>query len=1667
MTHAAFEPVSPASGRLDRAVGLFQFLTRAQQLKNPPVRTLDSYDSVIWLADLPQHEAVRTIDATGGAEAPMVVVDRLQRVDPPEPNALLAANMTGLRDDPEQPPELTDPELAAPYEQWLLHWRIWAARERLDRPVRTLYGELFSLYKLSTGSPEQLELLAGIGCLAWRPPDHPPVRRHLLTAPVTIAFDAETGQLAVVRSESMGALSVELDMLDPGFATSQHIDAVRTAAEDFDGSPFDVAAVGPLVRRLVHTLDPNGAYSPDLTPPAFSDRAVAAFAPALILRRRSQLGLVDVFRRIQAQLTESGQVPDGIVPLVDPDYRPQVAGDRSDGALVTVDDDMFLPLPVNDVQVRILRHVDTHAQTLVQGPPGTGKTHTAAALLSHLLAQGKRVLVTAHTDRALKEVRDKLPAAIKPLSVAVVGSSRAEMADLKTSIEHIVSAAADHDEDRAARIVEQTLANIEALGVRRADLYHELLDGRQNELRTYEHAGYSGTLATIAREHHAARETYEWLLAWVQPAADAAPPISTPDIATWYAYLVDPALIADEPESRRRLPAADTVPEPAHLAELLSAELAATSRDGEQRALTTHPAYPAIRRLDGATRMTLQARLRDLVDTADDLARRREVWMSEALGDVRSGRLGIWANRARSIGELIIRAEPPVLWLGPRVNVRVTMPDLALLARWADELQTYLAGGGKLKAEAGGPPKIGAFAPKNIKATQPFFDHVRIDGAIPTTQPQLAIFLAWVDAALTLDALDRAWPQNVRVPVEDTLHERLQWHKTEFASLQQLLAFGTRLDTEARQMAAIDLPRPDWTDLDSVRGYARVVDAATTADAAAAAARPLYRLDTFLAAEAQWDDVSPAVPELLDALRRRDRNAYATAYARLVRLWDVRRTTAHRDTLAKALATAAPALAAAVLESPDDPAWPDRIGDFERAWRWAATGAWLHGWATSNVNALQGEVIATEERIRAQVETLAATRAWTHALAADRLTGSARANLTQYAQLVRSLGKGTGKYAELRRADIRQALDRCRPSVPVWIMPIYRIAEQFQVQPDMFDIVIVDEASQAGLEATFLQYLAPKMVVIGDDKQVSPTAVGVDQQHLRDLARQYLADDPYRASWEDPQRSLFDEAKMRYSGMLTLVEHRRCVPEIIGFSNRIAYEPEGIRLVPVRQYGADRLEPIKVVHVANGFTRGTTNRINPPEVDAIVDQIEKCIADPHYDGMTFGVISLLGAAQAKAIEQALLERVPASEWQARDLRCGDSSDFQGSERNVMFLSMVAAPEPGKRSMPLTANRYVQRYNVAASRAKDQMWLFHTLDLGDVTNPDDMRFALLDYCYAIARRGSVTEEGVRTTAVAEDVRVVPFDSLFEQRVFNRLVDRGYSVIPQFESQGYRIDLVVVGAKARLAIECDGDAWHGPEAYERDLARQRDLERCGWQFFRIRETEFYVDGPAVFEQLWDTLHQLDIHPSGWVDPASIEEAEKVDEAEKVEETAEIEPLDQLPTADVDAATYDEFDAPLVPPLTASPEQLRAGILAILSTEGPIVGQRLNAVYVRAAGLHKVGRLLAEALANAIGTAVGDGQIIEDNPLDAATTAARTYRLPDQDPIRVRTLGPRSFDEIPPAELSALLASAADRYGWDNEETLFRAVLDRLGLKRLTTGVHERLREVLPLARNRTDR
>lgn len=1748
---------------LRKAINLFTFLGKTQQLLVRPVRNVSGFDKVMWFGDLPDHEAIWSAHRVAALEldAPLLTVDRVAKLDPPAVPSPLTEWVDGKVDDVTVEPVIrseiyrehvgpsnsddeddvdrhrvlleNQPEIAEEFEAWLADWRLWAERERCDAAAREVYKELFAVQLASTDHSEEFELVLGVGCLAWRPEGHEQVVRHVATAPIAVSLDENTGRLTVTQVPSPENVSIELDMLDPAIIPSPtKIEDIRDAAGAYESHLLDQPEIGGICRRLIHRLDADGKYDEDSVTAPSGAQPRGNFAPAIILRKRTNRGMVQIYERIVDQIRATGEIPTGVLPLIDPDRQPVMAKESAQGAVVTIDEEDFLPLPVNETQRRIIERVDSTAQTVVQGPPGTGKTHTAAALVSHLLAQGKRVLITAHTDRALKEVRAKLPREIQSLAVAVIGQSRSDMADLRTAVDNISRRADEFDPADSRRSITRHMDKIEDLRRQRAEAQKRLLAIRRQEVEQRTDGPAQGTLAAIAYQHLQEEPSYEWIRQFEVDPAGMGSSVSTAEVQAWRRLLLDEDVAANEAEAALSLPDLGSLTSPQEFAAQVVAEREAGAKKDSFGDLLGHESFAFVHSLNPDLRNELRERISKLAERASTLERREEVWMNEALRDVRSGRQQSWLARSTQVKELAAAASQLVRRIGLTTRITVGDADFGTHQQVAKSLLALVESGSAIKVLPNGQPKIGTFTSKTVKLAGPFFTAVKVNDLPAVTKEQLSAFIDWVDASRTITAMDQAWPVSVVIPDEDTFDEKVQWHLTEVAQLDKVLALGDQLEVEREWFQRNNLPVPDWNKLEDIRRYAALVEAATATDDALAATSPIDHLIAYLTEQSQQPNPPAVTHELLASVQGRHVDAFANAHARLQHLLAVKRAVGERDRIRWTLDLSAPKLAVAVADDPTAAEWEGWLAGYEEAWRWEMTGRWILAQDSEDANALKVGLNSIEQQIRNEVEHLAAERAWGHAVAPDRITGSARANLTQYAQLVSRLGKGTGKYATKQRTAIAEAMDRCRPSVPVWIMPLYRIAEQVRVEPNLYDVVIVDEASQAGLEAAFLQYLAPKVVVIGDDKQVSPSAVGVDQQQLRDLAAMYLSGDPYIESWLDPKRSYFDEANMRFGGRITLTEHRRCVPEIIGFSNRIAYEPEGIRLIPVRQFGAERLEPIKVVYLPQGHE--SPNKTNLVEAEAIVEQIVSCLDKPHYDGATFGVISLLGAEQAKLIEHKLLDAVSPEDWAARELRCGDATAFQGSERDVMFLSMVKAPDADKRLSALTADTYVQRFNVAASRAKDQMWVYHSMPREALTNAGDMRFQLLDYCYGVANRTSAGN-GELPSAVPEDVRVAPFDSLFEQRVFNRIVDRGFTVTPQFEAIGYMIDMVVTGAKGRLAIECDGDFWHGPDKYEDDLARQRELERCGWEFFRIRESMFYADMPGTLKALWDTLDELDIRTADWIDSSFDEEDEIPESEDHVDELADADDSEESIADDVDVDAPPQVDegesggqhgsdtgisavdlirqlsesepdvaggrhrvsdndethkvghdetsahrevevevavsggtglpvymafAEQLPPIQGSPlNTLVANVVRIVEVEGPVLGHRLHDAYRIAYGGQRVGKELARMLNQAIELAVRRGHIVSDNPLNEPGVKPRTFRSPSHPEVVVRELGPRTLNAVPPSELAAHLAEFAG-VGELSDDELYRAVLDVLGLKRLTDNVRSVLSDALKL-------
>jgi very-short-patch-repair endonuclease len=106
------------------------------------------------------------------------------------------------------------------------------------------------------------------------------------------------------------------------------------------------------------------------------------------------------------------------------------------------------------------------------------------------------------------------------------------------------------------------------------------------------------------------------------------------------------------------------------------------------------------------------------------------------------------------------------------------------------------------------------------------------------------------------------------------------------------------------------------------------------------------------------------------------------------------------------------------------------------------------------------------------------------------------------------------------------------------------------------------------------------------------------------------------------------------------------------------------------------------------------------------------------------------------------------------------------------------------------------------------------------------------------------------------QIDPQSKEFEGRVLRLLVRENFRVLPQYRVGNYRIDFVVVGGGKRLAVECDGERFHGPEKLLEDMERQANLERLGWKFARIRGSIFFQDEERAMRPVFQRLNDLGV-------------------------------------------------------------------------------------------------------------------------------------------------------------------------------------------------------------------
>ena len=1323
-------------------------------------------------------------------------------------------------------------------EKLLKDRKLWVEEQKKIEVVRNLFDTLYNKYLVLDRDSDILELVVANGLVKVPNED---IYYPILLKKVNFSIDTEKNIISITDTSDNDFITQELYLNFLAEVENINLDKVFYLEDKIVENNIHPISKNDTIkdffREFIHNLNSRAQFIEDLDKKNKESVITIEWKPILFIRKKDD-GKVEAINNIIKDIENGGEIPEYLSELVG------VIGDEK-RTIEQVPDILFTK-ETNNEQIEIIKSLYSHRAVVVQGPPGTGKTHTIANLLGHFLAEGKNVLITSQTKKALDVLKEKIPTDIQDLCISMLDDDSSDLGNsvesiseklgylnlenLKNEYEEIENQRNELKED--IKNIKRKIFNIkyqeshpiiynnESITLREAG---EFLRKNQRELDRIPGIVSSGIPCPINNEDLAflksgykksvSREEEKeielglnkvsdfWTLEEFKEMLENKKEImSRLDLLLKNKkyhindnlFYVDDKMLIDLDKFKNYSGIDKIIPEDLKSIEDWKKDvcIAGTENSGDRKIWLEF--IKDIRRLYDLTNMTKDQLFKKEVVYKDiDVSTAKKLIIGLKKGIERPG--FFFKHRLRKARKQIsdkVTINNRILETLYDCNVALEYTTLIELKENTKNTWNILMTGNSLLENSNN---------KNLyKQLYSYAD-------------QMEYLLNWYDRE----------KKTFLHKIENAGFEKLNINKTEgnpiyvdevnqifdfIPSLEELIAIG-KIALEYRE---VDLKRSEY----------------------------LVKIENII------KENSHLGREIKNAILNENIDKYSETLEKL-------RVLSEKEVLYKKykdLLHNVKDVANSWGEELENGLFNEKIENIYNVWRYKQISQKLKELAEKPYFNLQADILEKSEELKKLTTDLVTKKTWYNIIKfleeKDNLAISQA--LKGWKQTVQKIGKGTGKNTNIHKKNAKEKMLLCQKVVPAWIMPLNKVFDTLNPVENKFDIVIIDEASQSDISSLILLYMAKKIIIVGDDKQVSPSDVGVNIDKINMFRRKYIKGKVANDDLYGIRASLYSIVSTTFQP-ISLREHFRSVPEIIGYSNKTSYDNQ---ILPLRDSNSSILKPAIIDYKVNG-KRDEKSKINRVEAETIVSLIEACLAMKEYKNSTFGVISLLGDEQAELIQDLIVKRIPATEIENHKILCGNSASFQGDERDIMFISLVDSSEENK-SLRLVGEGVEgairKRYNVAISRAKDQLWIIHSIDKNNLKE-GDLRKELFEYI------DSLKENAFDKTAIQNITA-----SDFENEVARHLSEKNYTIKQKWRVGSYDIDMVAIYDDKKIAIECDGKTLnHTEEEVIANLEEQEILERCGWEFIRVRASEYFRNPEKAIKDLIIQLDDKGVYPN----------------------------------------------------------------------------------------------------------------------------------------------------------------------------------------------------------------
>lgn len=508
-----------------------------------------------------------------------------------------------------------------------------------------------------------------------------------------------------------------------------------------------------------------------------------------------------------------------------------------------------------------------------------------------------------------------------------------------------------------------------------------------------------------------------------------------------------------------------------------------------------------------------------------------------------------------------------------------------------------------------------------------------------------------------------------------------------------------------------------------------------------------------------------------------------------------------------------------------------------------------------SLESLAGRQLSLTQRMAGNSEIL--WQNWVK-LQPSRISQQDRRLLSEYASVLNMMVGATGSNARADRSVYRRYYElfpKISHMLPCWAVTSLSAHNKVPFEPNFFDLLVIDEASQCDIASALpLLFRAKRVVIIGDPKQLSHISTISKRQDKQLLGKHEILE--RHASWGYSVNSLFNLASglARPEDIVVLKDHHRSHAQIIDFSNRFFYE--GNLRVATRY---DRLKPlndgkpaVRWTHQAGNVRRPANGgAVNEPEAKTLVAQLRDLMLTRGYPG-TVGVVTPFRAQANKIRELVHADDTLATRLFQAEFLVDTVHKFQGDERDVMFFSPVVSQGISQGALGFLKNTG-NLFNVAITRARSLLQVVGDYQAALESGVDYLA-SFADYAARLssdsARRADVEykELGAEYPPVTYPEKV----SDWERHFYKALYAAGFRPIPQYDIEQYALDFALFYGGRKLNIEVDGERYHrnwNGELCRRDQIRNQRLIELGWEVKRFWVYEIRDEMEACIQWIRD--------------------------------------------------------------------------------------------------------------------------------------------------------------------------------------------------------------------------